>query len=105
MRNKEVKKGDIICYKGMSGGACIVVCDKTNKSFFAPNKIGMNVKGEKFPLLKYEKFNIDSFDIVGKETKDYSVNISLTRLISGGKTFIISQENLYNYFAIEEIKY
>jgi hypothetical protein len=105
MKNKEVKKGDMIYYKGISGGAYIIVCDRSKKSFFAPNKKGINVKGEKFPLLKYEKFSIVSFDIVGKETKDYNVNISLTRLIAGGQTFIISQDSLYNYFAVEESRF
>jgi len=105
MKNKEVKKGDIIFYTGKSGGAFIVDGTNMTKNIFVPNKTGMYIEGERFPLLKHEKFNIVSFDIIGKETKNYSVNITLTRLISGGKTFIISQDNLYKYFSAAESQF
>ena len=105
MRSKEVKKGDIIYYTGKSGGSYIVVGTSINKNIFVPNKKGMNIEGEKFPLLNYEKFSVVSFDIIGKESKNYSVNITLTRLIEGGQTFIISYDNLYKYFSAAESQF
>ena len=99
MKEKEVKKGDVIYYTGKSGGAAIVSGASIAKNIFVPNKIGMSIKGERFPLLKYEKFNVVSFDIIGQETNKYSVNITLVRMIAGGQTFIISQDNLYRYFS------
>ena len=105
MKTKEVKKGDVIYYTGKSGGASIVAGVNIAKNIFVPNKTGMNIEGERFPILKHEKFNIVSFDIIGKETKNYSVNITLTRLISGGQTFIISRDNLYKYFSAAESQF
>jgi len=105
MKTKEVNKGDTIYYVGKSGNAFIVAGIDVHKNIFVPNKTGMFIKGEKFPLIKHEKFSIVSFEIIGKETKNYSVNIVLTRMISGGQTFIVSQDNLYKYFAVGESQF
>ena len=60
-------------------------------------EIEFSFSGLKTSLLYF----MDSF----KESKNYSVNITLTRLIEGGQTFIISYDNLYKYFSAAESQF
>ena len=101
MNNKEIKVGDIIYYKGYSGECSIVNYGSSNINIFVPNKIGISLEGNKFPICNGEQFRMGTFYIINKEDKDYTLNINLIR-VSNNQHLIISEFSLYKYFCVLE---
>tara|TARA_B100000902_G_C27201011_1_gene859057 strand:+ start:576 stop:890 length:315 start_codon:yes stop_codon:yes gene_type:complete len=103
MVTKEIRNGDTIYFTGKSGSAAIVTIPSHRKSILMPNKVGINIEGHKFPLIKNEKFKVGSFELLEVSGKKRFVNITLSRELNE-HTFITSEENLIKYFCTTERK-
>lgn len=101
MITKEIRNGDTIYFTGKSGSAAIVSIPTHRKCVFVPNKVGIDMEGHKFPLIKNEKFKVGEFEVLEVKGKKRFVNITLSREINE-HSFISSEDNLFKYFAAVE---
>tara|TARA_Y100000992_G_C21062561_1_gene394856 strand:- start:123 stop:443 length:321 start_codon:yes stop_codon:yes gene_type:complete len=93
--NSELKISDILYFKESHGKGSIVKV-KNRGCYFVPAKFGMQIKGEKKPIAKFEKFVFNNY-VVQKHDRNRIIKCFLTRL-EDGVDFAISENELYNYF-------
>jgi uncharacterized protein YehS (DUF1456 family) len=92
----EVRKGDYVYFKFKSGKGSVVKTDY-HGNFFMPAKIGMRIKGEKYPILEDEAFIMNNSKVQKVEKSERIVKIFLTR-ISDGVEFAVSETQFQQYF-------
>tara|TARA_B000000557_G_C20677509_1_gene401656 strand:- start:260 stop:592 length:333 start_codon:yes stop_codon:yes gene_type:complete len=92
----EVRYGDYVYFKGKTGTGSVVKTESRGR-FFMPAKIGMRIKGEKFPILKNERFILTNSKVLHAEGTDRIIKCFLTRC-SDNTTMIISERQFQQYF-------
>ena len=92
----EIRSGSYIYFKGKRGQGSVVKT-KNHGNYFMPAKIGMRIKGEKFPILSDELFIMNDLKIQKVSKSDRIIKILLTR-ISDGMNFAISETHVIEYF-------
>jgi|11_taG_2_1085331.scaffolds.fasta_scaffold28140_3 hypothetical protein len=95
MKYKSVKSSDILIFRRNSGSASIVKYEQG--SFFLPNKKGMDIKGEKLPISKGERFIYYDYKLLECNKNSRVLNIKLIRE-SNNSVFIVNEDDLHFYF-------
>ena len=92
----EVRNGDYVYFMGKRGQGSVVETD-CHGNFFMPAKIGMRIKGEKYPILKDEAFIMNNSKVQKVDKSERIVKIFLTR-VDDGMQFAISETQFHQYF-------
>tara|TARA_Y100000114_G_C11562800_1_gene232592 strand:- start:49 stop:378 length:330 start_codon:yes stop_codon:yes gene_type:complete len=102
MNNKwsEARNGDYVYFKGKIGQGSVVKTAK-HGNYFMPAKIGMRIKGKKYPILNNELFIINSYKIQKVDKTSRVIKVYLTR-INDSMMFAISENQLVQYFYKKE---
>jgi hypothetical protein len=93
---KELKNGEIILFKGATGSASFTEI-KNKGVYFTPTKKGLQLKGERKPVIQYEKFVYNGSEVLHAKGSSRTVKIFLTRIESGQQCYT-TETHLWQYF-------
>lgn len=97
---KELKNGEIILFTGSTGSASFT--EVKNKGFyFTPTKKGLQLKGERKPVIQYEKFVYTGSEVLHSKGSTRTVKIFLTRIETGEQCYT-TETQLWQYFTYSE---
>ena len=93
----EIRKGDIIIFKGESNSACFTTIENKG-TYFSPNKEGMSLKGISIPITKYEVFTYSGYEYLGKLEDEGIFKCTINRVKTGQACFI-NERDMQRYFS------
>tara|TARA_Y200000002_G_scaffold376982_1_gene381786 strand:- start:3324 stop:3656 length:333 start_codon:yes stop_codon:yes gene_type:complete len=97
----EVRNGDYVYFIGKRGQGSVVKTESRG-NYFMPAKIGMRIKGKKFPILNDEAFIMNDSKVQKVDKTERIVKVYLTR-VADGVTFAISETQFMQYFGKKDI--
>jgi hypothetical protein len=99
-RWSEVRNGESVYFMGKTGSGSVVKTEFHGR-YFMPAKVGMRIKGEKKPIIKWEKFIFNSSRVQKAEGTERIVKCFLTR-VSDSTVMAISEKQFMQYFSKSE---
>ena len=96
----ELKNGMVILFKGKTGSASFTNI-KDKGIYFTPTKKDLQLKGERKPIIQYEKFIFTGSKVLHAKGSTRTVKISLIRLETNEHCFV-TESQLWQYFEYSE---